>query len=711
MLTLGRACLTLGLVVAAYGVVASVVGGRRRDPRWTASGRRALYVLAALMVLAFVLLESAFVRSDFAVAVVAHHSSTTTPLFYRATAIWSSQEGSLLLWVMLMSLWASLAVRVAAPRLSDATPYATAILLGFAGFFLSLSVFWANPFQLLDPAPPEGAGLEPLLRNPSMMIHPPMLYSGYTLSCVPFAFAAAALLVRRTDGAWLRVVRRFALGAWVVLGVGILLGARWSWSELGWGGYWAWDPVENAALMPWLTGTALLHSLMLQQRRGVLKGWNVSLALGTGVLAVLGTFLVRSGVLSSIHAFGASTLGIPFLAFIVLLVVGSVWLVTSRASELAPARSPGPLLARPTVFVANNVLLVGLCFVVAWGTFFPLISEAFTGRKAAVGPPWFDRYTVPLALGVVGLAGLGTLLRWGSQPPRRVAASLIGPLVVAVTAGAVALAAGAQHSVKSWLLFTGAAFLVAASVRQVAVPVRTRWRATGERLPVAAVRVIGRNRRRYGGYLAHVGMVAALVGVAGSSAFQHVHDVRLSPGQTAHVGAYDVRYVRATGDLASEKISLGAVLDVSRGGRHVATLRPTRGYYPDLSLTAGPISRYFDGESTSEVGLKAGVRRDVWTAVQPDIGPLQKLMTDADRRFIGATANVQALVVAGLVAHYEDKPPPATFRMIVSPLVEWIWLGGALMVCGGLLAIWPSRLPRLAPARLRLPRPLRTVPS
>jgi cytochrome c-type biogenesis protein CcmF len=223
--------------------------------------------------------------------------------------------------------------------------------------------------------------------------------------------------------------------------------------------------------------------------------------------------------------------------------------------------------------------------------------------------------------------------------------------------------------------------------------------------------VIGRNRRRYGGYLAHVGMVAALVGVAGSSAFQHVHDVRLSPGQTAHVGAYDVRYVRATGDLASEKISLGAVLDVSRGGRHVATLRPTRGYYPDLSLTAGPISRYFDGESTSEVGLKAGVRRDVWTAVQPDIGPLQKLMTDADRRFIGATANVQALVVAGLVAHYEDKPPPATFRMIVSPLVEWIWLGGALMVCGGLLAIWPSRLPRLAPARLRLPRPLRTVPS
>jgi cytochrome c-type biogenesis protein CcmF len=463
--------------------------------------------------------------------------------------------------------------------------------------------------------------------------------------------------------------------------------------------------------MPWLTGTALLHSLMLQQRRGVLKGWNVSLALTTGILAVLGTFLVRSGVLSSIHAFGASTLGVPFLGFILLLLVGSVWLVTSRAAVLAPTRANGPLLARPTVFVANNVLLVGLCFVVAWGTFFPLVSEAVTGTKSAVGPPWFDRYTVPLALGLVGLMGLGTLLRWGGQPPRRLAGALAAPLAVAVLAGGVALAAGALRSVTSWLLFTGAAFVFAASVRQIAVASLTRRRATGERLPAATVRVIARNRRRYGGYLAHVGMVAALVGVAGSSAFQRVHDVRLSPGQTTHVGAYDVSYRRATGDLSSEKISLGAVLDVSRGGRHVATLHPTRGYYPDLSLTAGPISRYFDGESTSEVGLKAGLRRDVWMAVQPDIGPLEKLMTDADKRFIAASPNVQALVVAGLVAHYEDRPPPAVFRMIVSPLVEWIWLGGALMIGGGLLAIWPRALPRLALARLRLPRPLRTVPS
>jgi cytochrome c-type biogenesis protein CcmF len=708
MLTIGRACLTLGLVLAAYGAAASALGGRRRDPRLCASGRRALYALAALMVLAFVLLESAFVRSDFSVAVVAHHSSTTTPLFYRATAIWSSQEGSLLLWVMLMSLWASLAVRVAAPRLAEVTPYATAILLVFAGFFLSLAVLWANPFQLVQPAPPEGAGLEPLLRHPSMMFHPPMLYSGYTLSCVPLAFAAGALLARRTDGAWLRAVRRFALGAWLVLGIGILLGARWSWTELGWGGYWAWDPVENAALMPWLTGTALLHSLMLQQRRGVLKGWTVSLALATGILAVLGTFLVRSGVLSSIHAFGASTLGVPFIGFIALLVVGSVWLVSSRASLLASERAPGPLLARGTVFVANNVLLVGLCFVIAWGTFFPLVSEAVTGRKASVGPPWFDRYTVPLALALVGLAGLGTLLRWGGQPRRRVAVALAAPAAVAAGVVGVALAAGGERSVKSLVLFGGAGFVAAASARQLAVAARARRHGTGERLPVAAARVVARNRRRYGGYLAHVGMAAALVGVAGSSAFQSVRDVRLSPGQRTHVGAYDVSYQRATGELSGEKISLGAVLDVSRGGRHVATLHPTRGYYPDLSLTAGPISRYFDGESTSEVGLRAGLRRDVWMAVQPDIGPLQRLMADADRRFIAAAPNVQALVVAGLVAHYEERPGTAVFRLIVSPLVEWIWLGGGLMVLGGLVAICPRLA--LRSFALRVPRPVRTVP-
>ena len=279
------------------------------------------------------------------------------------------------------------------------------MLLGFAGFFAGLTAFLANPFRLASPVPPEGVGLEPLLRHPSMMVHPPMLYSGYTLCIVPFAFAIGALIARRLEAEWLGAVRRFALAAWFFLGIGILLGARWSWSELGWGGYWAWDPVENAALMPWLTGTAFLHSLMVQQRRGMLKAWNVSLVLATGFLAILGTFLVRSGVLESIHAFGASTLGIPFLCFVALLAAGSIGLVVSRRDGLRSEHRLDSLVSREAVFVLNNLVLVALCFVIFWGTFFPLISEAVTGTRASVGPPWFDRYTVPLALVLVLLSG------------------------------------------------------------------------------------------------------------------------------------------------------------------------------------------------------------------------------------------------------------------------------------------------------------------
>src|SRR5436309_836726 len=281
-------------------------------------------------------------------------------------------------------------------------------------------VFLANPFSTSATPPTEGAGLDPLLLHPSMMFHPPMLYSGYTLLTVPFAFAVGALITGRLSSEWIAVTRRFALGAWLCLGVGILLGARWSYTELGWGGYWAWDPVENASLMPWLTGTAFLHSAMIQEKRGMLKVWNVSLVLATGTLAILGTFLVRSGILDSIHAFGASTLGIPFLILIGLMVGGSVWLVASRRVGLRSEHRLDSLLSREAAFLLNNLVLVGLCFVIFWGTFFPLISEAVTGQKASVGPPWFDRYTVPLALVLVLLSGIGPVIAWRRATPRNV---------------------------------------------------------------------------------------------------------------------------------------------------------------------------------------------------------------------------------------------------------------------------------------------------
>ncbi|MGH2969993.1 MAG: heme lyase CcmF/NrfE family subunit, partial [Solirubrobacteraceae bacterium] len=453
MLIAGKACLILALGTCLYGIAASLYGARSGRREWVASGRCAVYALAGTIALAFAILQAAFLRSDFSFALVASHSSTTTPAFYRATAVWSSQEGSLLLWLLLLSLWSSAILYLTRRRLREIAPYATAVLLGFGAFFASLLVFLETPFGQALPAPPEGAGLNPLLRHPSMMIHPPMLYAGYTLFAVPFAFAVGALVTRRLNADWIRSTRPFTLGAWFFLGVGIVLGARWSYSELGWGGYWAWDPVENASLMPWLTGTAFLHSVMIQERRGMLKVWNVSLVLATGVLAILGTFLVRSGILDSIHAFGASTLGVPFLILIVAMVAGSIALVASRAPHLRSEHRLDSLLSREAVFLLNNLVLVGLCFVIFWGTFFPLISEAVTGQEASVGPPWFDRYTVPLALVLVLLSGIGPVIAWRRATAVNLRRNLLKPALGGVVALAALAALGLASEPGALLMF------------------------------------------------------------------------------------------------------------------------------------------------------------------------------------------------------------------------------------------------------------------
>ena len=702
MLTLGRACLVLALVIAPVGAVASIYGARTRRRDWVAVGRRSVYALAAVLTIAFCVLEAAFLRSDFSFGVVATHSSLATPLFYKAAAMWSSQEGSLLLWVWLLSLWSSLVLFLTRNRLRELAPYATAVLLGFATFFGALVVFLANPFQLASPVPGDGTGLQPLLRHPSMMIHPPMLYSGYTLFAVPFAFAVAALVTRRTDAAWIRATRRFGLAAWCFLGIGVLIGARWSWSELGWGGYWAWDPVENAALMPWLVGTAYLHSFMVQEKRGLLKTWNVSLVMGAGILAILGTFLVRSGILQSIHAFGGSTLGAPFLGFIAVLVIGSVALVASRRDALAPdgVRSYAPV-SRESIFLLNNLLLVGLCFVIFWGTFFPLISEAVTGNKASVGPPWFDRYTVPLAIALVFLSGLGPLMAWRKTTLQGARRSVQVPAAVALAVVGLLIALGAGASIIALALFACAAFAIAAVGQELWRGIAVRRATSRESAPVALVALVRRNRRRYGGYVVHVGIALLFVGVAASSAFQHIRDARLSPGQSADIGGYHVRYVRATGAVSPEKVTLGAVLDVSRQGRHVTTLHTTRGYYPSSDPTAGPVSQYFDGDSTTEVGLQAGLKRDIWTAVQPDVGAMQRMISGIDRRFPLAQGDTQRFLLDAIAQRYVRAPPPAAFRLIVSPLVEWIWLGGIVLGIGGLIALWPPPrgARRRAPAR------------
>ncbi|MFL5825584.1 MAG: heme lyase CcmF/NrfE family subunit [Thermoleophilaceae bacterium] len=700
MSSLGHVLLVAALAIEVYGVAASVYGMRTGREQWVRSGRRALYSLAAVLTLAFAGLVSAFLRSDFSLAVVAEHSSTTTPAFYRAAAAWSAQEGSLLLWVWLLSLWSSAALFLTRRRMRAVAGWAQAVLLVFAGFFTVLLVFLADPFARLNPAPEQGVGLNPLLRHPSMMFHPPLLYSGYTLFTIPFAFAVGALITRRLDAEWLRSIRRFALVAWLCLGFGILLGARWSYAELGWGGYWAWDPVENASLMPWLTGTAFLHSIMVQEKRGILKTWNVCLVLATGILAILGTFLVRSGILASIHAFGASTLGAPFLGFIVVLVTVSVALVVTRLDDLRSEGRISSLLSRETAFLLNNLVLVALCFVIFWGTFFPLISEAVTGTKSSVGPPWFDQYVTPLALVLVLLAGVGPALAWGRFTPSRLARTFAVP-VVASLAVLVALTAagGVARKPLALAMFCIAAFTVMAVGQELWRGARARRALTGEPMPVAVASLVGRNRRRFGGYAVHVGIAVLLVGVAASTTFQHVRDLRMRPGDTARVGGYDIRYVRPTSELTPEKITLGAVLNVSKRGRHVATLIPSRGYYPSLdSATFGRIGRFFNGDSTSELGLRASPTRDIWTAAQPDLSAVEPMIKDADRRFPDANAQLEGFVVSAVVRRYMRDAPVANFRLIVSPLVAWIWIGGVIVVGGAMVALWPA--PRRARRRV-----------
>jgi cytochrome c-type biogenesis protein CcmF len=702
---LGFACLLLALAICVYGIAASLYGVRRGRPEFSESGRRAVYALAGILTVAFVVLELAFLRNDFAFNTVADTSSRTTPIFYRAAAVWSSQEGSLLLWAWLLSLWSSLALFLTRHRMRDVAAYATAILLGFGGFFVALMIFYANPFATTRPVPPEGVGLDPLLRFPTMMIHPPMLYSGYTLCTIPLAFGMGALLARRVDADWIKSIRRFAIAGWLFLGVGILLGARWSYSELGWGGYWGWDAVENASLMPWLTATAFLHSLMIQEKRGMLKVWNVSLVLATGTLAIMGTFLVRSGVLNSIHAFGGATLGVPFVCLIGLLIAGSIYLVVSRRDMLRSENRLDSLLSRESIFLANNLVLVGLCFVIFWGTYFPLISEVFTGQESSVGPPWFDRYTVPLALVLVLLSGIGPVIAWRRATVANARRNFLVPVCAALVALGGLEAAGVTRKPLALAMFCAAAFVFGSIGQEFVRGARARRAMAGEALPRALLALIRRNRRRYGGYIVHLGIAVLFIGVAASSSFQHASELQLKPGQSTRVGAYTIRYVRPTASITPKydrahtgsTLALGAEVDVTKGARHVATLNPSQGYYSSQEAGQGTVGSLIGGQAVSHVSIDAGVTRDLWSAIQPNIeAPALKKIVEAGNRTLEPEQASVALLV--LARTYLQSAPPAAFHFIVSPLVMWIWIGGLIVFLGGLIALWPA--PSLVRARV-----------
>lgn len=702
-MTIGFACLVIGFLLSLFAVASGVYAGSTGDPRWAASARRAIYALAGLMAVAFVVLEAAYARSDFSFSLVANNSSEATPAFYKLTALWSSQAGSLLLWVSVLAVFSALVLRSTRNEHQQIAPWANAVLGGVAAFFLGLMLLIgeANPFLASSPVPLDGQGLNPLLRHPSMMFHPPMLYAGYVGFSIPFAYAVGALITRRVDAGWIRSTRHFTLLAWTFLSIGVMLGARWSYSELGWGGYWAWDPVENASLMPWLVGTAFLHSVMVQEKRGMLRVWNISLIIATFSLALLGTFLVRSGILDSIHAFGASSLGTPFLIFILAVLAGSVALVISRLDSLRSERRIDSLLSREAMFMLNNFLLVALATTVFWGTFFPLISEAVTGDKASVGPPWFNSYITPIAIGLVLVAGIGPLVPWRRMSPSRLPRLLAVPVLIALSVLVLALALGSGDNLSATLTFTFGTFSIAVVMSELVRALRARRAAAGGSLPGVLGRMIGANRRRYGGYTVHVGIAVIFFGIAGSSAFDKVQERKLAVGESISVGDYKLTYDNPTAVLSEEKQTFGASLSVTRNGKPYTTLRPSRNYYPASSISEqGPIARYFEGEATSEVAMRAGVQHDLWTAIEPDLTFLRADIAKAGKLPKADDPRIQGYLLQALAQGYRNREPAATFRVAVNPMVSWIWAGGVIALCGAALGLWPGALRR----RRRSPR-------
>jgi cytochrome c-type biogenesis protein CcmF len=726
MPSLGSALLALAFVTALAAAGLALAG--RKDDRRVDLARRCVYAFCALLTACVVIIEIAFASDDFSFNLVANHSSIETPGFYKLAAMWSSQEGSLLLWAWVLSIAASLALYVTRSRLREIVPWATATMMGVGAFFTGLMLFAPNvdPFATLSPVPADGNGLNPLLQHPSMMIHPPMLYSGYVAFTVPFAFAIGALVTRRVDAEWIRATRRFALVAWAFLGLGLLLGARWSYTELGWGGYWAWDPVENAALMPWLLGTAFLHSIMVQEKRGMLKVWNACLIVATFSLALLGTFLVRSGVLQSIHAFGDSTVGPYILGLIAVVLVGSTALIVSRVDDLRSEKRIDSLASRESVFLVNNLLLVGLTAVIFWGTFFPLISELFTGTKASLAAPWFDEYTTPLAIGLVLFTGIGPLLAWRRVSWASARRVFRLPLAAAaLTALVLALATDALGEPWAFALFVFAAFALTGLAQEFWRGAAARRQLSGEAFPAALAGLVSRNRRRYGGYIVHVGVIVLLVGIAASSSFQTNRDATLRPGESTTVDGREITYDRPTAEITPAYIEFGAVLKVEEDGEYVATLTPSRRYHRPTGQEGGTIGNFFKGETTSEVGLQAGLTEDLWAAEEPGIAAVLRRVRAADAGFaacvraapgspppckdlaalmqaaavdpnlapqaLTAIDQVQSKAIDRIARSYLGDGSPATFRVIVDPLVTWMWIGGLIALAGALVALWPSR--------------------
>ena len=643
----GRLLLLAALAAAVWAALASALGTVRRDAKWAASGRRSLVASAGLVIASACLLLYALATRDFSLAYVASYTSLSTPRVFALTALWAGMEGSLLFWTAITSMYAMTAVLVQAKRRPDLTPPATAVFGVIIAFFLGLLAFGANPFQASSPVPLNGAGLNPLLQSPFMTIHPVLLYLGLTGFSVPFAFAMASLLTGKLDVRWFTSTRRWTVIAWSFLTIGILLGAAWAYMELGWGGYWAWDPVENSSLLPWLTGTAFLHSVMIQERRGMLKIWNVALVLTTYCLAIFGTFLTRSGLVTSVHTFSESAVGKYFLPFLGVLLVAAFGLLGWRFEKLRSKRHLDSIASREAMFLFNNLFFVAIAFTVLWGTLYPVLVEALSGKKISVGPAFFNSVIIPMGIALLALTGIGPLVAWRRATGLSLRRQFAAPLTVGA-AVVVSLAARGIRSAGAMFALGLSAFVATSTISEFARGARAH-RAPG---PLGwakgLVRVVGRNRRRYGGYVVHLGVVLIFVGLSGA-AFKQTWSGAMAPGQSFRIGSYSVRYDSARSYRTPEKMVNMAMMTISDSSGPIATLKPQRNFH------------LAQRQPQSEIGLRSTLSEDLY-----------------------------------LVLTQMDRSKTISLRAWVNPLVAWIWIGGAVMAAG--MGIILSGKPPEAPA-------------
>ena len=638
MTDIGNYALVLALVMTFYSAVVSGLGAKIRRVGLIESAERGVYAATALLTVTVLALLYALVTRDFQIEYVAEYTDASLPLFYTLTALWAGQAGSLLFWGWLLVLFAAIVIYQNRKRNSELTPYVVTIIMSVAAFFVLLLVFSTPPFERLPLRPQDGQGLNPMLQNPGMIIHPPTLYLGYVGFTIPFAFALAALITGRLGSQWITSTRRWTLFSWFFLTLGNLFGAQWAYVELGWGGYWAWDPVENASFMPWLVGTAYLHSVMIQERRGMLKIWNMMLIVITFALTIFGTFITRSGIISSVHSFGLSNLGPFFLIFLGIILLVSFWLLFKRWDDLKSEHQLDALLSRESSFLFNNLILLGMAFAVFWGTIFPMISEAVKGVKITVGPPFFNQVSVPIALILLLLTGLCPLVGWRRTSAHSLRRNFRYPTAAAVVGGGMLFVLGIRqlYALVSLILSIFVATSIAIEFYRGG---RARQKIAGTGFLRALYTLVARNKRRYGGYIIHLGMVMIFVGITGSSAFKSSVQATLKKGESVKIKNYEIKYENLSRYPTENKLIVSATLAVFDHSERIDTLTPAKEFYARRE------------QPSTEVAIRSTLKEDLYTI---------------------------------LVGYDEDS---ATFKILVNPLVKWFWIGGYVLTLGTLIAM------------------------